>query len=119
MKQAEDRHAELLVRREKRREELERQKSLTLQSVGRMTSALVFPHPDREAPDVRRLCPNLETETTGTILLTPNERRVAGDRHDCYWLYVVTNCAAEATLQEPIKDPAISWDEGKARHSGK
>jgi len=26
---------------------------------------------------------------TGTILLTPNERRVAEDRRDCYWLYVV------------------------------
>ena len=25
---------------------------------------------------------------TGTILLTPNERRVAEDRPDCYWLYV-------------------------------
>ena len=29
---------------------------------------------------------------TGTILLTPNERRVAEDRRDCYWLYIVTNC---------------------------
>ena len=28
----------------------------------------------------------------GTILLTPNERRVAEGRRDCYWLYVVTNC---------------------------
>ena len=27
----------------------------------------------------------------GTILLTPNERRVAVDRRDCYWLYVVSN----------------------------
>jgi hypothetical protein len=54
---------------------------------------------------------------TGTILLTPNERRVAEDRRDCYWLYVVTNCA----LQEPsgpprcrnritIRDPArLDW----------
>ncbi len=31
-------------------------------------------------------------DATGTILLTPNERRVAEDRRDCYWLYVVTNC---------------------------
>ena len=23
---------------------------------------------------------------TGTVLLTPNERRVAEDRRDCYWL---------------------------------
>ena len=43
---------------------------------------------------------------TGTILLTPNERRVAEDRPDCFWLYVVTNCANTSELQEPIKDPA-------------
>ena len=43
---------------------------------------------------------------TGTILLTPNERRVAEDRRDCYWLYIVTNCAGEPVLQEPIQDPA-------------
>jgi len=50
--------------------------------------------------------------TTGTILLTPNERRVAEDRRDCYWLYVVTNCATKPQLQEPIKDPArLEWHE--------
>ena len=43
---------------------------------------------------------------SGTILLTPNERRVAEDRPDCFWLYVVTNCAAEPQLQEPVRDPA-------------
>ncbi|GAB4255340.1 MAG: helicase-related protein [Thermoleophilia bacterium] len=49
---------------------------------------------------------------TGTILLTPNERRVAEDRRDCYWLYVVTNCATEPQLKEPIKDPArFEWNE--------
>ena len=49
---------------------------------------------------------------TGTILLTPNERRVAEDRRDCYWLYVVTNCAAEPQLQSPIRDPAsFPWHE--------
>ena len=41
----------------------------------------------------------------GNVLLTPNERRVAQDRRDCYWLYVVTNCAEEPVLQEPIHDP--------------
>ncbi len=45
-------------------------------------------------------------------LLTPNERRVAEDRRDCYWLYVVTNCNDEPRLLEPIKDPArIDWHE--------
>ena len=47
-------------------------------------------------------------EATGTVLLTPNERRVAEDRRDCYWLYVVTNCNAEPELRT-IKDPA-SYD---------
>jgi len=46
--------------------------------------------------------------------LLSNERRVAEDRRDCYWLYVVTNCNAEANLQEPIKDPArFPWHEVK------
>lgn len=154
--QAENRHAELLSRRERRRAELAQQRSLTLQDVERVASVLVLPHPEREAADVRNMRPNPETEmtamqvvmeyekskerqvydvhkknlgyditsldlnsgelrlieikglaaSTGTILLTPNERRVAEDRRDCYWLYIVTNCAAEPTLQEPIKDPA-------------
>ena len=48
----------------------------------------------------------------GTILLTPNERSVAEDRRDCYWLYVVTNCNADPQLQQPIKDPArFEWHE--------
>ena len=60
-----------------------------------------LPHPDREAPEVRRLRPNLETEAiamrvvmeheraqgrgaaSGTVMLTPNELRVAQDRPDC------------------------------------
>jgi superfamily II DNA or RNA helicase len=160
--QAENRHAELLARRERRRQELERQRSLSLQAVERISSVLVLPHPEREAPDVRRMRPNLETEATamrvvmeheqtqgrqvfdvheknlgyditsldinsgelrlievkglaaatGTILLTPNERRVAEDRRDCYWLYVVTSCATEPIIQEPIKDPArFPWQE--------
>jgi hypothetical protein len=49
---------------------------------------------------------------TGTILLTPNERRVAEDRRDCYWLYVVTGCDTTPQLQEPIRDPArFDWNE--------
>ncbi len=35
--------------------------------------------------------------------LSSNERRVAEDRRDCYGFYVVTNCNAEAKLQNPIK----------------
>jgi hypothetical protein len=49
---------------------------------------------------------------SGTILLTPNERRVAEDRRDCYWLYVVTDCDTTPKLQEPIRDPArLDWHE--------
>jgi superfamily II DNA or RNA helicase len=160
--QAEMRHSELLARRERRRIDLERQRALTLQSVERLASVLVLPHPDREAPEVRRLTPNVETEAaamrvvmeheqaqgrqvydvseknlgydvtsldlasgelrlievkglgaaSGTILLTPNERRVAEDRRDCYWLYVVTDCDTTPKLQEPIRDPArLDWHE--------
>jgi SNF2 family DNA or RNA helicase len=158
--QAESRHDELLARRERRRKELQQQRSLTLQAVERITSVLVLPHPERQSPEVRRLQPSAETEAiamrvvmeyekahgrelddvheknlgydltsldlssgelrlievkglagaTGTVLLTPNERRVAEDRRDCYWLYVVTNCSTKPELQEPIKDPArFKW----------
>ncbi|MFY9342177.1 MAG: helicase-related protein [Planctomycetota bacterium] len=49
---------------------------------------------------------------TGTVLLTPNERRVAEDRRDCYWLYVVTDCNQTPRLQEPIRDPGrLPWHE--------
>ena len=158
----ESRHAELLARRDRRRQELERQRGLSLQAVERLTSVLILPHPERETPEVRRLQPNLETEATamrvvmeyekaqgrrvydvheknlgyditsldlssgelrlievkglgaatGTILLTPNERRVAEDRRDCYWLYVVTGCDNTPQLEEPIRDPArLDWNE--------
>ncbi len=160
--QAEARHAELLARRDRRRTDLERQRALTLQAVERLASVLVLPHPEREAPEVRRLKPDFETEaiamqvvmdheaalgrqvfdvsaknlgyditsldlasgelrlievkglgaSTGTILLTPNERRVAEDRRDCYWLYVVTDCDTAPRLQEPVRDPArLEWNE--------
>ena len=166
--QAETRHGELLARREGRRRELGQQRALTLQSVERLASALILPHPERGSAEVRNLRPNPETEwtamhaamayeeaqgrrvydvheknlgydvtsldlesgelrlievkglaaPTGTILLTPNERRVAEDRRDCYWLYVVTNCATEPELQDPIQDPArFPWQEvSKVQH---
>ena len=166
--QAENRHDELLARRERRRAELNRQRSVSLQGVERITTVLALPHPEREAPEISNLRPNAETEMTamhvvmeheaargcqvydvheqnlgydvtsldlksgelrlievkglaaetGSILLTPNERRVAEDRSDCYWLYVVTNCANRPQLQEPIKDPAsFPWHEvSKVQH---
>jgi superfamily II DNA or RNA helicase len=51
---------------------------------------------------------------TGTIFLSPNEKRIAEDRRDLYWLYIVTHCDAESRLQDPIKDPArFPWHEVK------
>ncbi len=48
---------------------------------------------------------------TGAILLTPNERRVAQDRRDCFWLYVVTHCKTDPRLEQ-IFDPASRpWHE--------
>ena len=159
---AEARHAEVLARRDSRREQLKRQRAVTLQGVDRLASVLILPHPERETSDVRHLRPHPETEmtamrvvmefeaaqgrhvddvhkknlgydvtsldpqsgelrlievkglaaATGSILLTPNERRVAEDRPDCFWLYVVTNCAGTPELQEPLKDPArFPWHE--------
>jgi hypothetical protein len=160
--QADARHTELTARRERRRLELGRQRALSLQGVERLATALVLPHPQRQAPEVKRLRSDPETEriamelvlaheraagrqvfdvhernlgyditsldletgqlrlievkgigaATGTVLLTPNERRVAEDRRDCYWLYVVTHCTSEPRLEEPIPDPArFPWRE--------
>ena len=166
--QAENRHSEVLNRRERRRTELVQQRSLTLQGVEKLASILVLPHPSGDDPEVKKLRPNTETEMTamevvmeheraqgkqvydvheknlgydvtsldlvtgelrlievkglaaetGTILLTPNERRVAEDRRDCYWLYIVTNCAGDPVMQEPIQDPAkFPWHEvSKVQH---
>ena len=43
---------------------------------------------------------------------------MAEDRRDCYWLYIVTNCASEPQLQEPTQDPAkFPWHEvSKVQH---
>jgi hypothetical protein len=50
---------------------------------------------------------------TGTVCLTPNEKRVAEDRPDCFWLYVVSNCKSPSPLlNEPILNPAkMPWIE--------
>jgi len=71
--QAESRHAELLARRDRRRTDLERQRALTLQAVERLASVLVLPHPDREAPEVRRLKPDFETEAAAMRVVMEHE----------------------------------------------
>ena len=159
---AQRRQDELIARRSRRRRELQKQRSLTLQGVERITGVLVLPHPERDSLELHRLRPHPETEMTamrivmeheesqgrvvddvhkenlgydikstdpksgelrlieikglagsrGNILFTPNELRVAEDRPDCYWLYVVTSCATNPKLLEPIKNPAqCKWNE--------
>ena len=73
---------------------------------------------DVESGDLRLIEVKGLAAETGTILLTPNERRVAEDRRDCYWLYIVTNCADAPILQKPVRDPArIQWREvSKVQH---
>ena len=45
-------------------------------------------------------------------LLCVDKRRMANDRPDCFWLYVVTDCGNFPRLQEPIRDPArLDWNE--------
>ena len=61
---------------------------------------------DRQSADLRLIEVKGLAAATGTILLAPNERRVAEDRRDCYWLYVVTGCGRTLLLQKPIADPA-------------
>ena len=47
----------------------------------------------------------------GSVMLTPNEVRVAKDRRDCFWLYVVSDCKVTPFLQT-IFDPArFQWEE--------
>jgi hypothetical protein len=72
--QAEARHAELLTRRARRRQDLERQRSVSLQGVERITSVAVLPHPERESPEVSKLRPNFETEATAMRVVIAYER---------------------------------------------
>ena len=71
---AEARHAELLARRERRREELQQQQALSLQGVERITSVLVLPHPNRAAVEVRRHQPDPATEATAMRVVMEHER---------------------------------------------
>jgi hypothetical protein len=156
----EERDRDLTSRRERRRNELEKQKHMTLQNVERITTVLILPHPDRNNPEFCHLRSDPEVEAIamevvrkyeetagrkvedvhlknlgyditsvdlksgelrlievkglsaagGNIILTPNEHRVANDRRDCFWLYVVTDCRKEPRITF-IQDPAkYKWD---------
>ena len=66
---------------------------------------------DPQSGDLRLIEIKGLAAATGSILLTPNERRVAEDRPECYWLYVVTDCATEPRLREPIQNPGrFAWN---------
>ena len=67
---------------------------------------------DPDSGDLRLIEVKGLAAPTGTVLLTPNERRVAEDRPDCYWLYVVTDCRRTPVLREPVANPArFPWRE--------
>ena len=67
---------------------------------------------DLQSGDLRLIEVKGLANPRGSILLTPNERRVAEDRPDCFWLYVVTNCAGTPVLRKRIQDPArLPWHE--------
>ena len=67
---------------------------------------------DPDSGDLRLIEVKGLAAADGTILLTPNERRVAEDRPDCYWLYVVTDCRRTPVLREPVPNPArFAWRE--------
>ena len=58
---------------------------------------------------------------TCTILLTSNERRVAEYRRDCYYLYIVTNCAASRNRRNQSKTrhpPLARGQQGAALLAG-
>ena len=82
---AETRHSEALDRRNRRREELRRQRAVTLQGVERLASALILPHPESDDHDVRRLRPKPGTEMTAMRVVeeyeTAQGRKVA-DVHE-------------------------------------
>ena len=82
--QAESRHAEVLARRQRRREELKRQRAVTLQGVERLASALILPHPERETLDLRRLRPHPETEMTAMRVVMEYETAQERQVHDVH-----------------------------------
>ncbi len=92
--QAENRHAELLARRDRRRQELNQQRSLTLQAVEKLTSVIILPHPDRNVPEIRNLRPDFETEATAMQFVMDYERaqgRQVYDVHEKNLGYDVTS----------------------------
>jgi len=67
---------------------------------------------DTESGELRLIEVKGLAGSDGSIILTPNEHRVAEDRRDCYWLYVVTDCGADEPRLHVHRDPArLGWRE--------
>jgi superfamily II DNA or RNA helicase len=49
--------------------------------------------------------------SSGIVPLTPNEKRVAEDRRDCYWLYVVTEAKTNPTVHRFADPSRLPWHE--------
>ena len=113
--QAETRHGDLLARRDRRRQELQQQRSLTLQAVERITTVLVLPHPERNSPEVRRLKPNPETEAIAMRVVIEYERsqgRQVYDVHEKNLGYDVTSLDLNSGELRLIEVKGIGDSEG-------
>ncbi len=115
LKIAIDKHDELCRRRQRRREELERQKALSLQAVERFASALILPHPERERPDLRNLRPNPETEETAMRVAMEHERaagRAVADVHKKDLGYDLTSLDTQSGELRLIEVKGLAGSEG-------
>ena len=115
LRQAEMRQAELMERRNRRREELERQRSLTLQGLERMTAVLVLPHPEPEQPEVRNLRPDPETGQIAMRVAMEYERsqgRVVADVHEKNLGCDITTFDANSGELRLIEVKGLAGDEG-------
>ncbi len=61
-----------------------RRRAAALQGVDRLASVLVLPHPEREAPEVRRLQPNSEIEATAMRVAIEHERAQGRQVYDAH-----------------------------------
>jgi Domain of unknown function (DUF3883) len=67
---------------------------------------------DRNSGELRLIEIKGMAGNDGVVALTPNEKRTAEDRRDCYWPYVVTGCKGPGGPKLiPVRDPAqLEWD---------
>ncbi len=115
LQQAEDRHSQLLARRQRRRQELQQQQSLTLQAVERLTSVLVLPYPEADRPEVRQLRPDKETEEIAMRFAIQHEiaaGRAVADVHEKDLGYDITSLDSKSGELRLIEVKGIGAAEG-------